>query len=74
MQACRVNSDGVCACQVMQLGASHADVATTMASTAGLLKALGKQSEAETVYRTVGFRPQTGTHPITYYIEILLPV
>ena len=39
--------------QVMQLGSSHPDVATTMANTAGLLKALGKHSEAETVYRTV---------------------
>jgi hypothetical protein len=39
--------------QVMQLGGSHPAVATTMANTAGLLKALGKHSEAETVYRTV---------------------
>ena len=38
---------------MIQLGSNHADVATTMANTAGLLKALGKQSEAETVYRTV---------------------
>lgn len=39
--------------QVMQLGSEHPDVATTMANTAGLLKALGKHGEAETVYRTV---------------------
>ena len=39
--------------QVMQLGSDHPDVATTMANTAGLLKALGKHGEAETVYRTV---------------------
>ena len=43
--------------QVMQLGSEHPDVATTMANTAGLLKALGKHSEAETVYRTVRSLP-----------------
>lgn len=37
----------------MQLGATHPDVATTMANTAGLLKAMSKFAEAETVYRTV---------------------
>lgn len=39
-------------------------MATTMANTAGLLKALGKQSEAETVYRTVGSRasPLASSH------------
>lgn len=31
----------------------HPDIATTMANTAGLLKAMGKHAEAETVYRTV---------------------
>lgn len=39
--------------QVTQLGPNHPDVATTMANTAGLLKAKGKLAEAETVYRTV---------------------
>ena len=43
--------------QVMQLGSEHPDVATTMANTAGLLKALGKHGEAETVYRTVRSPP-----------------
>ncbi len=49
--------------QVMQLGGSHADVATTMANTAGLLKALGKQSEAEIVYRTVRLLASTCLSP-----------
>ncbi|EIE24021.1 hypothetical protein COCSUDRAFT_47104 [Coccomyxa subellipsoidea C-169] len=38
---------------VMQLGPTHPEVATTMANTAGLLKAMSKFAEAETVYRTV---------------------
>jgi len=39
--------------QVTHLGRDHPDVATTMANTAGLKKAQGQLSEAETVYRTV---------------------
>ena len=39
--------------QASQLGMQHPDIATTMANTAGLLKAMGKHAEAETVYRTV---------------------
>jgi hypothetical protein len=41
------------ALQVAQLGPEHADIATTMANTAGLLKAMGRTADAETVYRTV---------------------
>lgn len=50
---CKAHDSRGCMRQVAQLGAKHPDVATTMAATAGLLKALGKLSEAETVYRTV---------------------
>lgn len=41
--------------QVAQLGSEHPDTATTMANTAGLLKAMGRHADAETVYRTVRF-------------------
>lgn len=36
-----------------RLGNHHPDVATTLAATAGLLKALGRAADAETVYRLV---------------------
>lgn len=39
--------------QVKRLGNHHPDVATTLAATAGLLKALGRAADAETVYRLV---------------------
>lgn len=40
--------------QVKHLGQHHPDVATTLAATAGLLKAMGRLADAETVYRLVG--------------------
>ena len=51
--------------QALQLGTQHPDVAVTMANTAGLLKAMGKHGEAETVYRTV--RPCTPDDVCTLY-------
>ena len=39
--------------QVKRLGQHHPDVATTLAATAGLLKAMGRMADAETVYRLV---------------------
>ncbi len=39
--------------QVRRLGKHHPDVATTLAATAGLLKAMGRMADAETVYRLV---------------------
>ena len=40
--------------QAAKLGPEHADVAVTMNNTAGLLKAMGKFNDAESVYRAVG--------------------
>lgn len=39
--------------QTAKLGPEHPDVACTMNHTAGLLKAMGKYSDAESVYRAV---------------------
>ena len=39
--------------QTAKLGPEHPDVAYTMNHTAGLLKAMGKYSDAESVYRAV---------------------
>ena len=39
--------------QVKRLGEHHPDVATTLAATAGLLKAMGRMADAEIVYRLV---------------------
>lgn len=46
--------------QVKRLGKHHPDVATTLAATAGLLKAMGRTSDAETVYRLVRAEPNSG--------------
>ena len=39
--------------QVKRLGEHHPEVATTLAATAGLLKAMGRMADAEVVYRLV---------------------
>jgi len=39
--------------QVARLGQQHPDVASTLGATAGLLKAMGRTADAETVYRLV---------------------
>lgn len=42
--------------QVSMLGPDHQEVATTMNNTAGLLRGMGKLTDAEVVYRTVSAR------------------
>lgn len=41
--------------QAAKLGPEHPEVASTMNHTAGLLKVMGKFSDAESVYRAVSF-------------------
>ena len=48
---CRPGVESCDVLQVKRLGQHHPDVATTLAATAGLLKAMGRTADAETVYR-----------------------